>query len=360
MKAAVVQKIRQAEVREVSNPEVIAGSLKIKVEACAICGSDLRIFTKGDPRATFPRIIGHEIAGTVVEIAPGLSGYEVGERVTVAPGHGCGECKYCKNGMGNVCIHPQPSVGYASSGGFAQYIVPPVNVVKNGFVNKIPENLTFEQASMAELLACCINGQERAQVGKGDTVLIIGAGPAGCMHIQLARARGASKVMIANRSQGRLRMAVERFHPDVAFTEEGDALVEKVLAETDGLGADVVIVAAPSHEAQENALRMTAPRGRISLFGGLPKNDCVAHLETNIIHYKECVLTGASSSLGRQNREALQLLSDNKVEAMKYITHRFTLDEFNEAFAAVERHETIKAVIYPWKTKDELLKMGGK
>lgn len=358
MKAAVVEKIRNAKVMEVPDPVVIPGSLKIRVEACAICGSDLRIFTKGDPRATFPRIIGHEIAGTVVEVAPGLNGYQVGERVTIAPGHGCGKCKYCKNGMGNVCIDPKPSVGYASSGGFAQYIVPPVNVVENGFVNKIPDNLTFEQASMAELLACCINGQERAQIGKGDTVLIIGAGPAGCMHIQLAKAKGASKVMIANRSPQRLQMAIDRFHPDVAFLEDGDALVEKVLAETDGLGADVIIVAAPSHEAQENALKMIAPRGRINFFGGLPKDNCISHLATNVIHYKECMLTGASSSLGRQNREALQLLSENKIESMKYITHRFTLDEFNEAFAAVESHSTIKAVIYPWKTKEEVLKMG--
>lgn len=357
MKAAVVQKIRHAVITDISDPVVKEGSMKVRVEACAVCGSDLRIFLKGDPRATFPRIIGHEIAGTIAEVAPGLTGFTVGERVAIAPGHGCGKCKYCKNGMGNVCIHPQPSIGYASSGGFAQYIVPPANVVENGFVNKIPDNLTFEQASMAELLACCINGQERAQVGNGDTVLIIGAGPAGCMHIQLARVRGASKVMIANRSAGRLQMAVDRFHPDAAFTEQGDALVQKVLAETDGLGADVVIVAAPSHEAQENALHLVAPRGRVNFFGGLPKDNCIAHLDTNIVHYKECMLTGASSSLGRQNREALKLLSENKIESLKYITHRFTLDEFNEAFAAVERHETIKAVIYPWKTKKEIQKM---
>ena len=134
MKAAVVEKIRDARVLEVEDPKTLPGSMKIRVEACAVCGSDLRIFTKGDPRATFPRIIGHEIAGTIVELGEGTTGYAVGDRVCVAPGHGCGECKYCKNDMGNVCVNPQPSIGYASSGGFAQYIVPPVNVVKNGFV----------------------------------------------------------------------------------------------------------------------------------------------------------------------------------------------------------------------------------
>lgn len=354
MKAAVVEKIREARVMEVADPQVLAGSLKIKVEACAICGSDLRIFTKGDPRATFPRIIGHEIAGTVVEIGDGTEGFQIGERVCVAPGHGCGKCKYCKNDMGNVCIDPQPSVGYASSGGFAEYIVPPVNVVKNGFVNKIPENLSFEEASMSELLACCINAQERAFVGAGDTVLIMGPGPAGLMHIQLAKARGAKKVILSGRTAGRLNQAKEKFNPDLVLLEQGEELVKRVLAETDGIGADVVIVAAPSHEAQELALKMTAPRGRINFFGGLPKDNCISNIEANLVHYKECMITGASSSLGRQNREALELISAGKVKAADYITHRYTLDEFNEAFEAVERKETVKAIIFPWKTKEEL------
>jgi L-iditol 2-dehydrogenase len=286
-------------------------------------------------------------------------GYRVGERVCIAPGHGCGKCKYCKAGMGNVCIHPMPSVGYASSGGFAQYIVPPLNVVENGFVNEIPENLTYEQASMSELLACCINGQERAMIQPGDNVLIMGPGPAGLMHLQLAKAKGAAKVMLSGHTPGRLNQAREKFHPDVVFMEQGEDLVRRVMEETDGIGADVVIVAAPSHEAQELALRLAAPRGRIDLFGGLPKDNCISNIEANLIHYKEIMLTGASSSLGRQNKEALQLLSEGKIRAADYITHRFTLDQFNEAFGAVERKETIKAIIFPWKTREELEKTNG-
>lgn len=354
MKAAVVEKIREARVQEVPEPEVLPGSMKIKVEACAVCGSDLRIFTKGDPRATFPRIIGHEIAGTIVELGQGTEGFNLGDRVCVAPGHGCCECKYCKQGMGNVCVNPRPSIGYASSGGFAQYIVPPVTVVRGGFVNPIPDNLSFEEASMSELLACCINAQERSMVGDGDTVLIMGPGPAGCMHIQLARARGAKKVLLSGHTPGRLQRAADKFHPDAVLTEQGDALIQRVLDETDGLGADVVIVAAPSHEAQELAIKLAAPRGRVNLFGGLPKDNCISNIEANIIHYKEVMLTGASSSLGRQNREALQLISEGKVRASDYITHRYPLEAFNEAFEAVERKETVKAVIFPWKTKEEL------
>lgn len=348
MKAAVVEELGVVRVREVETPPLLPESLLIRVEACAVCGSDLRIFRRGDPRAKLPRIIGHEIAGVVEEVGEQTDGFAEGDRVTVAPGHGCGFCKYCRGGMGNVCIDPRPSVGYASSGGFAQYIVPPPNVVQNGFVNHIPDQLSFEEAAMSELTACCINGQERAEVGQGDTVLIMGAGPAGCVHIELARARGAGKVVITQRSQPRLDLARELFDPDVAFAAEGPAVVERVLAETGGLGADVVIVAAPSRAAQELAFQMIGPRGRVNFFGGLPKNDRHITIDANIIHYKEVYVSGASSSLGRQNREALQLIAKGAISAQKYITHRFPLEATAEAFAAVESKEALKALVLPW------------
>jgi len=348
MKAAVIEKLGVINVCEVPKPELLPGSMLIRVEACAICGSDIRIFRKGDPRATFPRIVGHEIAGVIEKMGSKVKKFHVGDRVTVAPGHGCGKCKYCLNGMGNVCINPQPSIGYASSGGFAQYIVPPVNVVENGFVNIVPDNVTFEEASMAELLACCINGQERAGLGQGDTVLIIGAGPAGCMHVELARARGASKVILTQRSMPRLLLAKEKFKPDVIIAGEGEEVIKRVKEETDGLGADVVIVAAPSPQAQEAAFSMVAPRGRVNFFGGLPKDNKMITIDANIIHYTECSATGASSSLGRQNREALDLISQGLINAKEYITHRFSLDHVLMAFTAVENKEAIKAVIFPW------------
>ncbi len=348
MRAAVIEKIGIIDVLEVPDPELLPESMLIKVEACAVCGSDIRIFRKGDPRASFPRIVGHEIAGVIKETGTKIKKFNTGDRITVAPGHGCGKCKYCLNGMGNICINPEPSVGYASSGGFAQYIVPPVNVVKNGFVNRIADNLSFEEASMAELLACCINGQEKAKVRKGDTVLIIGAGPAGCMHIELARARGAKKVILTQRSKPRLLMAKEKFKPDLIIAGEGQGVIDKVKEETDGLGADVVIVAAPSPQAQESALSMVAPGGRVNFFGGLPKDNKMITIDANNIHYTEYSITGASSSLGRQNKEALDLISQRKINAKEYITHRYSLDQIVSAFDAVENKKALKAVIFPW------------
>jgi L-iditol 2-dehydrogenase len=349
MRAAVVESLGVMRVGTVADPELVANSMLVRVEACAVCGSDIRIFRRGDPRASLPRIIGHEIAGTIERLGDGTRGFQVGDTVAIAPGHGCGVCACCRRGMGNVCVDPKPSIGYASSGGFAQLIVPPANVVANGFVNRIPAGLSFEEASMAELLACCINGQERAAVGPGDTVLVIGAGPAGCMHVELSRARGASRVILSQRSEGRLALAAKLFAPDLVIRAEGEELVDRVRQETGGLGADVVIVAAPSARAQETALRLTAPRGRINFFGGLPKDDHVISIDANLIHYQEISLTGASSSLGRQNREALELIAAGTIHARSYITHRFGLEDTPAAFAAVESRQAIKAVVFPWQ-----------
>jgi L-iditol 2-dehydrogenase len=225
-------------------------------------------------------------------------------------------------------------------------VVPPENVVRLGFVNRIANELSFDQASMSELLACCLNAQENAPVQAGDVVLIMGAGPAGCMHIQLSQLKGAKKVIVTQRSRGRLEMA-KRFAPDRIVASSEEDLGKAVMEETDGLGADVIFVCAPSKDAQEQALKLLAPRGRVNLFGGLPKDQCRITGDANMIHYGEYFVSGASSSLARQNREALDLLVSGKVSAAKYITHRFRLSEIVKAFETAESRAGIKVVVNP-------------
>jgi L-iditol 2-dehydrogenase len=336
------------QMRLVEKPIPVPGddSLLIKVEACAICGSDVRIFRNGDSRARYPIVIGHEIAGTVIKVGKNVKGLSEGDRVCVAPGHGCGECYYCRTGHSNVCINPCPSIGYASDGGFAQYMVPPPNVVKLGFVNRIPDGVCFDHASMSELLACCLNAQENTPVRAGDVVLIMGAGPAGCMMIELSNSKGAKKVILTQRSRHRLEVAM-RFSPDRIIASGEENLPQAVLEETEGVGADVIFVCAPAKEAQEQALELLAPRGRVNFFGGLPKDNCFITTSANSIHYKELYVGGASSSLARQNREALELIAAGYVHAERYITHTFPLEQINVAFETVERRSAIKVVIHP-------------
>ncbi len=351
MKAAVTYGIRDIRYEDYEMPKCPEGSILVKVHACAICGTDKRIYTVGDYRAQYPVIIGHEIAGEVVEVAPGITSVKVGDRVCVAPGHGCGHCRACKSGSPNLCVTPHPSLGFKLNGGFAQYIAVPEHIFRLGFVNKIPENLTYDEASMSEITACCINGHRTSPVAKGDTVLILGAGPAGIIHAILSKLEGAEKVIVAQRSSFRLEQAKELFGDyvdrTVCMTEEN--LEDVVQKETDGYGVNVVYVCAPSHSAQELAIKVAGPHGKINFFGGLPKTDGIVSFEGNLVHYKELFITGASSSLPETNREALKLLSEHKIDGNKLITHKMSLEKIAEALAIAESRSCIKVVLHPWE-----------
>lgn len=349
MKAAVVYGINDLRVEEVDKPEVIAGSIRIKVKSCAICGTDRRIYKVGDFRASYPVITGHEIAGVVESVASGVTSVKEGDRVVVAPGHGCGYCRSCLKGYPNVCTNPHPSLGYKLSGGFADFMAVPEHIFRLGFVNKIPDNLSFDQASMSEIIACCINAQNNAPVENGDTVLIIGAGPAGIIHAHLAKASGAAKVILTQRSRYRLDEAKKRF-PSVideiipSSEVDLDATVKQL---TNGEGADVVYVCAPSKDAQEQAFNFAAPRGRVNFFGGLPKDNRFVSIDANNLHYKELFVSGASSSMPDGNREALRLLSERIIDADKLITEAFPLEKIHAGFDVVESRSCIKVVINP-------------
>jgi L-iditol 2-dehydrogenase len=345
MKAAVVHARGDLRLEELPIPEAPAGSIRVRVRACAICGTDIRIYRKGDYRARYPVVPGHEIAGIVDAVAPGVTGVQEGDRVCVAPGHGCGICRMCRAGRPNVCLKPFPSLGYRVNGGFAEYIAVPENIFKLGFVNPIPPALSFAQAALSEIIACCLNAQGNTPVHPGDTVLVMGGGPAGIIHSQLARLKGASKVLLTQRSRARLELAASRFPVDriIASSEEDlDAIVSE---ETGGQGADVVFVCAPSAKAQEAAIRLTAPRGRINLFGGLPADDNVIRVDANVVHYKELFLGGASSSLPEGNREALAMLARGALDADKLMTHTFGMDDIVRAFDVAESRIGIKVVV---------------
>lgn len=244
---------------------------------------------------------------------------------------------------------PHPSLGYKLNGGFAEYMAVPEHIFRLGFVNPIPDELSFEQASLSEIIACCLNAHRNAQVHKGDTVLILGAGPAGIIHAHLARLEGAGKIIMSQRSKGRLE-AVQRDFPglvDVCIASSEEDLIETVKANCDGYGPDVIYVCAPSREAQEQALQMINNRGRVNFFGGLPKDDCVVRLDANQLHYKEFTITGASSSLPETNRQALELLRTRAIDPDKLISQVYSLEDIDKGFSLMETKKCIKVVIKP-------------
>lgn len=334
-------------IEDVPEPSPQANEVKIRVRNCSTCGTDVKIFNHGHQHLDPPRVMGHEIAGEVVEVGADVEGgWKAGDRVQVIAAVPCGECADCTAGRLTICPN-QTSVGYQYDGGFAEYLIVPHAVLKVDGLNRIPEGVSFAEASVAEPLACAINGQELARVGEGDDVIVMGAGPIGCMHVHLARARGARRVFLADINAGRLKQSADVVKPDAAICGADVDMVEEVLRLTDGRGVDVVITAAASGKAQEDGVRMAARQGRISLFGGLPKTAPTITLDSNLVHYRELTVVGVNGSSPAHNKQALELIASGKVPVKDLITHRMTLDQVPEAIATVAAGDAIKVTIEP-------------
>ncbi len=331
-------------------PEAGPGDLVIRVRTCSTCGTDAKIFRFGHHHISLPRVLGHEVAGEIAAVGPEVGGrdgdrWSEGDRVQIIAAIPDGICFFCRRGQHTVCEDLE-SIGYQYDGGFAEFMRVPAKVRSVDGVNRVPEHVPFEQASLTEPLACVLNGQELAQVGDGDSVVILGAGPIGCLHVRLARARGARTVVLVDVNRGRLDLAA-RAEPDASIDSTKDDPIDAVRKMTDGRGADVVITATGVGVAQEQALEMTAPRGRISLFGGLPRDDSTIRFDSNLVHYGELSVFGAYGSAPRHNREALALIADGKVRVDDLITHRMPLVDVNRAIETVVSGEGLKVVIEP-------------
>ncbi|HMG29629.1 MAG TPA: zinc-dependent dehydrogenase [Jiangellaceae bacterium] len=331
-------------IEDIAEPRAGPDEVKIRVRNCSTCGTDVKIYNHGHQHIDPPRVMGHEVAGEVVDIGADVTGWAVGDGVQVIAAVPCGECAQCLAGRMTVCPN-QTSVGYHYEGGFAEYLVVPHAVLRVDGLNRIPDGVSFAEASVAEPLACVINGQELAQVGEGDDVVVVGAGPIGCLHVRLARARGARRVFLVELNRSRLDMSADVVRPDAAICAAEVDAIDEVVKLTEGRGADVVITAAASGKAQEDALTMVAPGGRISFFGGLPKDTPTITLDSNLVHYRELTIVGANGSSPAHNKRALQLIASGAVPVADLITHRLPLGEVLDAFGIVSRGEGIKVTI---------------
>jgi L-iditol 2-dehydrogenase len=331
---------------DVEEPRVSAGEVKIRVRACSMCGTDVKISHSGHPNMSPPQVMGHEIAGEITDVGEGVEGWAAGDRVQVIAAIPDGTCEECRAGRMTVCPH-QLSMGYQFPGGFAEYMIVPREVLAVDGLNRIPDGLGFAEASVAEPLACVLNGQELARVGDGDTVVVIGSGPIGCLHVRLARARGAARVILIDLNSDRLAEAAALVNPDLTIVSSETDPVEAVLGATAGRGADVVITAAASGAAQEHGLRMLARQGRLSLFGGLPKDAPTITVDANLVHYRELSIVGVNGSSPEHNKQALNLIASGAVPVADLITHRLPLDRVLDAIGIVGRGEAIKVTIEP-------------
>ena len=309
MKAAVLEGINRIHLKEVPTPVCSADTILVRVDACAVCGTDVKALRHGHRMIKPPVILGHELAATIVSIGSNAHGYYVSERVTVAPAVPCGVCHACRRGYSTVCENIL-DIGSTWNGGFAEFMLIPPAAVRSASVNKIPDGVSAAAAALTEPLACCLNAQERLKVRAGDSVLIIGCGPIGCLNAMLARTLGASRILMADVSAGR-----------------------------------VVIVACGNAKAQETSVELVAPHGRLNFFGGLPKDSGPISFDSNRLHYAELTVVGNHGSTPDQNYRALQLIASGQVNVESVITHRFGLDEVEKAIATAESGEGLKVLV---------------
>mgnify|MGYP006292580799 CR=1 FL=1 len=330
MKAAVIKQPGVIQVEEVKKPSPGPGEVLLKVNACAICGTDQRVLS-GEKHVDVP-VVGHEISGVVAEIGVGVPNYKVGERYDVQTVIGCNNCEMCRQDRQNLCENGFVAMGYQFNGGFAEYMIMPKIAVDQGCLIPVPKEMTDDVVTLIEPLSCCINGMRPIPLENANHVVVFGGGIIGCLNGLVARARGAKDITIMDISQDRLDLLKKLNLPFDHYVNSGNHdPIQWVMDKTAGKGADVAVIAASVKQLAPVGLDILGRDGHLSLFAGMPKSDPVENIDLNKIHYFELHVHGANSSVRRDYEEAAAMLASGRIDGQKLVTHHFNLDDFNNA-----------------------------
>lgn len=334
-----------AELTELRTPEPGPGEVRIKIGANTVCGTDLRIIrgekTKGVDLGV---VLGHELAGHVDAVGDGVLGFEDGDLVALPPSITCGLCVPCRRGQEHLCerVH---LVGYDVDGGLAEYMLIPREAIARGQLAKASADLDPSQLCLAEPLSCCLNGMDNYRVEVGDVVVILGVGPIGMIHLQLARLAGAQTVIVSDPNTSRLARA-RALGADVTVDPTEQNLLEVVRDVTGGAGADVAVLCIGLPELVNECLELVRKRGRVSIFAGLA-GEGWSTIAANLIHYRELTVVGASNSGRESFARAVRLISSGAIDTRSLVTHTFGLSRATEAIEFVSTGEGLKVAVVP-------------
>ena len=347
MLAAMYHGPHDIRLEEVPVPQPGPGEAVMRIRVASVCATDLRIFNHGHFKIpeNAVRILGHEVAGEIVAVGEQVTYLAPGTRVAVAPNVGCGVCWECVRGNNNLCPD-YDAFGITLDGGFAEYMLITASAVQQGNVVQIPGSLSFEEAALNEPLSCCYNAQQACRLAPGETMVIVGAGPMGLMHLLLVRYSGAGQVIVSEVQEARARQAAE-FGADLVVDPRKQDLREAVLKATGDRGADVVVVAVSSATLQEQAVELAARRGRVNFFAGLAAGRDRACVSSNWIHYGQVTVTGTTGSNYLQYRQTLQMLASGRLSLQPLVTARRPLQEMEAALADAASGEHLKVVLIP-------------
>lgn len=329
---------------ELPVPKIGPGELLVKVTASGICGSDTMEWYRA---AKAPLVLGHEIGGEIAAIGEGVVGYQVGQRVSASHHVPCLECRHCRRGHHTNCqtLHSTTF----DPGGFAQYLrLRKINTHLG--VYSLPDSVTDDQATFVEPLACVLRGQERAKVGEGDTVLVVGCGLAGLLHVGLARALGAERVMACDLSGYRLTAARD-LGAEATFQAgtEAVALDDRVREVNQGRLADRVLLCTGARPALESALECIEPGGTFLFFAPTDPGVRVPIDLNRVLWGRDVTLTTSYAGSPDDHRTAIELIDSGRVNVDRLITHRLPLAQAQEGFRLVARAgDSLKVILRPW------------
>ncbi len=332
--------VGNVELRDIDEPRVQPEQVKIRVQAAGICGTDLHIY-KDEFRSWPPVVLGHEVSGEVAEVGEGVTGVEPGARVTTETYFTyCGQCRYCRNGQNNLCLNRR-SIGSGVNGGFTQYVVVPARNI-----HRLPDNVDFKAGALTEPLACVVHAVLGAPtIQPGDVAVIAGPGAIGLLTVQVAKAAGATVIVLGtNVDEHRLKLACE-LGADFAVNVQRDdpaALVADITDE--GLGADVVYECSGAGPAAAQLLKLVRRRGRyvqVGLFGAPVAWDL------DQLCYKELLATGSNASTPPAWKRAIRLMAEGKVRTGPLITDVFAVTDWQKAFETFETKRGIKTLLTP-------------
>lgn len=340
MKAAIFLGKGKIETRELEIPKLRDGEILIKVMACGICGTDVHIYhdAPGATKPTVPVILGHEFAGEVVECASGTTRLKVGDKVTVDPNMYCGNCHHCMNGKKHFCPSMR-GIGVNQDGGFESYCaVPEKQAVK------LSQDVDYEVGAMAEPVACCLHGIDNIGIEMGETVCVIGGGAIGQIMIQLAKLKGASKVIVSEPVEMRRKLAIS-LGADAAIDPMAGNLKEQVKAATGKDYTDVVIECVGKPIAVDQGVQIAGKGSRVLLFG-VPYPTDKYELPLIDMFQKELTIKGSFVNPDTQYR-AVQLINEKRLNLKPLITHRYPVEQLEEAIKKQMANDSVKVVVLP-------------
>lgn len=340
MRVGMYYNNKDVRVEELPRPKIGKGEVLMRIRASGICGTDVLEWYRIDK---VPLVLGHEVAGEICEVGPGVTQYKVGDRICAAHHVPCEECHFCKSGHPTVCETLRKR--RFDPGGFAEFVrLPRMNVEKGIFL--LPDEISFEEATFIEPLACVLRGQRIAGIRQGDTVLVIGSGMSGLLHIQLAKVLGAKKVIATDIVKFRLDFA-ERLGADEVFFS-GEEIPSKLRRVNDGRLADLVILCTGATDALYQTLQ-TVERGGTILFFAATGKDVTLQLPVNNMFWRnEITFTSSYAGSPADHITALELIRTRQVRVKEMITHRLPLEKIALGFKLVaEAKDSIKVIIYP-------------